>query len=478
MRRGNGVRSDEKQRCPCPIVRNNTQPMRRLLIISYDFPPSSIGIWRTLKFCHYMTEFGWQPYILTVKPAPSSRWDEGPLKELPRGTEIRRTEALERARVAHLLRKAKATLIGGSKREPGRSNQPPAQNANSILRGAMEFLRRWAFIPDERIGWLPFAYAKACTWMREEKFDAVYTTSFPATAHVIGAMLASKFRVPLLSDFRDIWIGNYVFYHPATRFHDRLHRRLERFVVNESACVVSATRQITDDFLQRYLDAPVEKFSTITNGFDDRDFIFPDVVPGKDVFTIAYVGTMYGATSPRWFFEAVSEVMRADPAWREKMRIRFVGSMVEPYRSMIQEHALGDIVTVEDYVAHDKALQIMAEADVLLLIVADVPGSHVMLTQKVFEYAAARRPILGLVPDGAARDFLVELNEGEIAPPDNAPAIATALKKLLKAWDEGGRVTLPENPIIGKYHRRVLTQQLCAELDRIVRKPSRSRRPA
>ncbi|HMX62365.1 MAG TPA: glycosyltransferase [Candidatus Sumerlaeota bacterium] len=449
--------------------------MRRVLIICYDFPPSSIGIWRTLKFCHYMNEFGWHPSILTVKPAPSSRWDDAPLGELPPNTRIRRAGALEPARVSHLLREAKRAILGSPARKEGR--QGPPRNTNSLLRDAMEFLRRWVLIPDERIGWLPFAYAKACRWLREEKFDAVYTTSFPATAHVVGAMLAKKFGVPLLTDFRDIWIGNYVFYHPATKFHARLQRRLEAFAISRASSVVSATSQITDDFLSRYLGEPAEKFTTITNGFDDRDFQFPEVTADADHFTISYVGTMYGATSPQWFFEAVQQVLTENPRWNDKLRIRFVGSMVEPYRSLIRKYRLSHVVRVDDYVAHDEALRIMAEADALLLIVASVPGSHIMLTQKVFEYAAARRPILGLIPDGAARDFLSELNEGCIVPPDETKPIADALRRMLKAWEVAGRERLGANPVLAKYHRRALTERLCAELDRIA-KPTRRRRPS
>ena len=44
---------------------------------------------------------------------------------------------------------------------------------------------------------------------------------------------------------------------------------------------------------------------------------------------------------------------------------------------------------------------------------------------------AARRPIIGLVPDGAARDFLIELNEGPVVHTTDAKAIYRAVRSLL-----------------------------------------------
>lgn len=431
--------------------------MRKLLVISYDFPPSSMGIWRTLKFCRYMGEFGWKPSILTVKPVRSPRWDDAPLRELPPGTRIRRTEALEPARLAHLASRLRGSRPG----TPGSASGAP----NAPLRAVMDVLRRWVFVPDERIGWYPFAVAEGRRWLRREKLDAVYTTSFPNTAHLVGARLAREFNLPLLADFRDIWIGNYVFYTPATPLHDRLHRHLERAVVQTASRVVSATRPITEDFLQRHLDAPCEKFLTITNGFDADDYRLDSCQPDRAHFTITYAGTMYGATSPRWFLAGVRALLEKEPRWRKALRLRFVGSMIEPFRDMIGEFGLGDITRVEGYLAHDAALRAMAEADALLLIVARVPGSHIMLTQKVFEYAAARRPVMGLVPDGAARDFLAEIDEGPILPPDDEAAVTAALRTMLEHWERNGRRSLPDNPRLDRYTRKELTRRLCAELD-------------
>ena len=59
-----------------------------------------------------------------------------------------------------------------------------------------------------------------------------------------------------------------------------------------------------------------------------------------------------------------------------------------------------------------------------------LPGSQVVLTGKIFEYLAAQKPILALVPSGAAADLVLEANAGWVVPPDDIPAIADRLVQV------------------------------------------------
>jgi len=381
------------------------------------------------------------------------------LASLPAGTEIRRTESWDFNRLAWRFSPAARSIEKGRK--------PAAVSAtNKFGRRVLDVARAWALLPDDRMGWIPFATRAGRRWLLEKKFDAVYSTCFPHSAHVVGERLARRSGLPFLADFRDIWIGNYYFYAPATPLHDRIQRAMERRVIERAGSVVSATAPITDDFRARYPQQRGGKFLTITNGYDDEDFAGTPVVDSEH-FTITYAGTMYGSTSPEGFFAAIAALRAGDPELTARLRLRFLGSMIEPYRAMIGAFGLSDITRVEGYLAHDEALRAMAAADALLLIVADQPGSNIMLTQKVFEYVAARRPVIGLVPDGAAKDFLREIGEGPIVPPLDRDAIAAAVRPMLEGFAANGRSTLGHNPMLAKYHRRELTRALCGALDGI-----------
>ena len=439
--------------------------MKNLLIISYDFPPASRGIWRTIKFCRYMGEFGWRPYILTVKPVRTERWDWSPLEQIPADTEIRRTESVDPHRLAYIASEWRGKSKAQDGQKAGRSNPRPTHSA---LRRTMDILRAWVLQPDDRIGWYPFAVQQGKKWLREQEFDAVYSTCFPNTAHLVGERLARYSGLPYIADFRDIWIGNYYFYHPATRWHDHLQRRQERRVVEAANLVISATGPITGDFADRYPDQPAEKFLTITNGFDPIDFEMSAPRPDPDHFTTTYAGTMFGSTSPRNFFRAIARLLDREPRWRDVLRLRFVGTMIEEYQALIGRHGLSQITRIDGYLSHEDALAAMAEADALLLLVAPVKGSHIMLTQKVFEYVAARRPVLGLVPESAARDFLEEIGEGPVVHPDDVDGIEASIRRMLLEWEENGRRELAPNPRLERYHRRNLTERFCRALDVVV----------
>ncbi|MDX2175300.1 MAG: glycosyltransferase [Candidatus Sumerlaeia bacterium] len=438
--------------------------MRRLLMVCYDFPPSAVGIWRTLKFCRYMRENGWMPAILTVRGIRGPLWDEGPLRELPPGTEIRRTGTADAYRLAYIADKYRRRFRPDDIEAPA-DKGAAAKATHPLGRRVMDLLRAWVLVPDDRIGWYPYAVGEGKRWLADGGFDAVYSTSYPHSAHLIGRRLAEHANLPFIADYRDIWIENYQFYKPPTGFHDSLHRRMERNVVRRAFRVVSATEPISEDFRRRYPEENPEKFATITNGFDSRDYRGKEPKPDRQHFTISYVGLMYGQTSPEVFLQGIRLLLDREPRWKKSLRLRFVGSLIEPYEEMIDAFRLRKYTSVESYVPHEWALQAMMDADALLLVVAPVEGSHIMMTQKVFEYVAARRPILALVPEGAVRDFLDLIGEGVVVNPRSAEGVANAVDKMLLTWHVHGRPELPDNRLIRNFERRRLARKLCEMLN-------------
>ena len=61
-----------------------------------------------------------------------------------------------------------------------------------------------------------------------------------------------------------------------------------------------------------------------------------------------------------------------------------------------------------------------------------------MLSGKVFEYLAAERPILAVVPpDGAAAELIRETGAGVVVAPDDIDGIERELTALRDRWREG-----------------------------------------
>src|SRR5687768_5462473 len=69
-----------------------SRPSRRVLMITYHFPPEAAsGAVRVSKFAKYLPEFGWDPYILTVKEKYYGAMSRGQILDMPSPEKVFRT---------------------------------------------------------------------------------------------------------------------------------------------------------------------------------------------------------------------------------------------------------------------------------------------------------------------------------------------------------------------------------------------------
>ncbi len=143
--------------------------MRRVLMIHYNFPPlGGVASVRAAKMARYLEEFGWTPII--VAPA-RGRLSRGPEPRRPRGAGDPHGEPrVGEGRQAHRLRRS------ASERRP----KSPAR----ISQALRTLVHRVLYIPDAQIGWYPFALRAARRAMREERVDALFSSSPPVSAHL------------------------------------------------------------------------------------------------------------------------------------------------------------------------------------------------------------------------------------------------------------------------------------------------------
>jgi glycosyltransferase involved in cell wall biosynthesis len=93
-----------------------------------------------------------------------------------------------------------------------------------------------------------------------------------------------------------------------------------------------------------------------------------------------------------------------------------------------------------EYAPRSESLRLQRDSEALLLLVPDADGrGKGVLSGKVFEYLAAGRPILAVVPpDGAAADLIRETCAGMVVAPDDVDGIRVALEVLHTRFAAGG----------------------------------------
>jgi len=150
------------------------------------------------------------------------------------------------------------------------------------------------------------------------------------------------------------------------------------------------------------------------------------------------------------------------------VQARFLGDFRSSDREWAEERGLGEKLELIPYAPRQASLELQRDSEALLLLIPDAGGrGKGVLSGKVFEYLAAERPILALVPpDGAAADLIRETGAGVVAPPDDVEAIKAALAELHERFANGG-LTATEIPEETRYRlsRRARAEEL-AELVR------------
>jgi glycosyltransferase involved in cell wall biosynthesis len=411
--------------------------MKKAMLIAYHFPPlGGGGVFRTLKFTKYLPEFGYQPYVLTVKNPMYREKDLTLVNEIPAKAKIHRTFSFE-----HRILRA-----------------PRLLNINL----------KWLYMPDQNVGWLPFGVSAGTRIVRKENIDLIYATSPIWTSLLIGLFIKKKTKKPLVVDFRDPWTDNFSIIYP-TKFHERLDRKMERMVLTQADYVTVATDSIKDNLIRKYpfISSRIE---TITNGFDPADFNGLEIKKKSGKFTITYVGSIYDLLTAKPFLTALKEFIEEKKEFKEKVEADFVGNCGKETPQLVRELGLEENVRFVGYVPHRKSLEFMVNSQALLLLIT-LEGSkgEGILTVKLFEYLATRKPIIALAPEnGLAANVIKSLNAGIVISPRNVQLIKKAIASYYDQWAEGklsAATDVPSN--IEHYSRKVLTGKLAHIFDKL-----------
>lgn len=407
--------------------------MPGLLVLAYYFPPwGGAGVQRTLKYVKYLPQFGWQPQVVTARSRVQAVSDPSLSLELPAGLPVHATPAL-------MLPKALPWRV-------------------------RNWLARWLLVSDQEAGWASFAQRQAAELIRRRQVQAVYTTSTPYTAHLVGLRLKQRFGLPWIADFRDPWVGNATL-RPPTPWHRGRIEGWERQVVTAADRVTVVSEPMAQAFRAAYPQLEPQRFLTLPNGYDPEDFAQAQPLGRQpDRLGIVYSGSFYGQRTSQPFLQALHNVLARGAIPRTAVQVRLVGNVGQATAEQVQALELADVVAMTGYVAHHQSVGYVLGADVLLLVIAPGPGSEGVLTGKIFEYLAAHRPILALTPPSAAADLIQESRAGVVIDPDDGPAIERQLIAWFDQWRRGVLGCTSDPAVIERFDRRRLTETLAEAL--------------
>ena len=428
----------------------------RLLVITYYWPPSGgAGVQRCLKWVKYLPTLGVEPTVLTVEADQATYpvRDESLLHDVPPGVRVIRTATLE--------------PFGSYQRLTGRA-VPHGGFANEGTPGfgqkAMRFVRGNLFIPDPRRGWNRYALAAVEQLLaRGETFDAVLTSSPPHSTQLIGLELQRRHHLRWLADLRDPWTDIYyakdLHRTPAAAWLDA---RYESQVLR-GADVVLVTSPETERLFRRKLpDLEKGKIVVLPNGYDTADFQAVSAPP-PDCLRLTHTGTLTALYRIDNLLRAVAECGRQLPA--VPLQLRFVGQVDAGVREQVAAAGLADTTEFLPFVPHQESVAYLLSSSALLLAIPDVELNKGILPGKVFEYLAARKPVLCVAPAGSDADHILrEAGAGQALPYDDYELMLSTLLALTRRWQRSPDLDLPAGPVVAQYARQAQAAQLAGLL--------------
>ena len=413
----------------------------KALIITYYWPPAGgSGVQRWLKFVKYLQDFGIEPIVYTVDNANYPKEDDSLISEIPKNITVLKNPIFEPTDVFFWKQK------GVKKKDV----------ANSTNNSLLSFIRGNFFIPDPKIFWVKSSVKFLQNYLKDHPIDVIISTGPPHSMHLIAQKISKKNNIKWIADFRDPWTDLY--YNNEFKqltFAKEKNKRLEKSVLKQADCILTVSNSLKKDFLKTAKNVVV-----ITNGFDSEVLLDQQVVLDSK-FTISYIGLLPKQSNPVVFFKVLKKLCDANQEFKNDVQLLFVGDISSEVRNEIQKNNLTDITEVKGYVSHSEAIEYQKKAQVLLLLIPNIPKSAGILTGKLFEYLTAKRPILAMGPEnGDLAEILQSTNAGVVIDHQNEAKLSIEISRLYQQFKEG-KLSVNSNNL-AQFHRKNLTQQLAS----------------
>lgn len=404
--------------------------MKRLLVISRHFSPSqSVGSLRPLRLVRRISEFGWEPYVLTAPARCQEPVDPSAHRSAPPGVVVRTVPCWSVWRHEAYWPKF------------------PIRWRHLVPLMGRAFARlTYPFLPmDVEYPWMHACSGVGVSMVRQYKIDLIWSTAPTLSTLCVARRIWQRTGVPYVADFRDVdYVANGA--NLPTRY--RWNSQIERAVLRDAAGVTYTAPSQAEVLARKHSFVAGMPQCLLYNWFDASEAA---ACPPRrfDGPTILYGGILHGGTRRvDGFFEALAMLRQRGQSPQQP--VRFVLHGRDHHREFlaraIGRSGIADLVQIKPPLPRAEFLSCCRGADVLLLVVGHDAGSdqHAgAIPGKLYDYFSACRPILVVGPRNCAAAGMVRrLNRGLSAADDAPEEIADAIERLLSGRGASGELDL------------------------------------
>lgn len=383
--------------------------MKKVLFIAYDFPPCEHigGALRSEKFVQYLPEFGWKPIVVSLKASQN--------------------EGLE----------------------------------PDIIRfpSTLPYSKPYNFNP---YGWAWNLYRNKDKLLKDRDIRIIYVSCPPFPPAVTASLYKKKSNIPLVIDFRDAWILNPL---PDKNLAGKIIKQkffpyIEKKILCESDIFITNTPSMLNAYSAHYPELK-NKIKLIPNGFDEADFIVKKQTLRNQKMTLLHCGR-FGASGrdPSILFHGLKKLKEQGC----RITLHLLGEDNFSISELVKSFKLQSIVRVTGPAPHDKAINKMHDADVLVVYQNESQKTEISaIAGKTYEYLRIGKPILAIAPPGDNLNIIKQYAlRYETVSNYSVDEIIKAISNL---YDEWNKESWHSGPIINKdfincYNRRFLSEKL------------------
>jgi len=418
-----------------------------MLMICYYWPPAGgPGSLRAVKFARYLPQFGWEPVILTVQKGEFPYNDPSLEKDLSVKTRVYRTKSWE---PFFLYKK-----MTHKKKDDRLPVGLLTLKKHNIREKITAWIRANIFVPDARIGWIPFAVNEGLKIIKKEKIDLVLTSSPPHSLQLIGLILKKISRLPWIADLRDPW--THIRYYQFIKRNvciSKIDQLIEKKVLREADHVTTVSPSLVSAFKSKENMFNNNKISLLPHGYDENDF--RQVKRNQPIkFQITHTGNLLEHQNPKILWQSLKQILQQIPDFKDNLLIRFIGRTHPSILESIHYYGLTAFFQSQSFLPHNLIIQEIVDSSLLLVVIPEIEDNKGIITTKLLEYLGSRNPILIIGPqDGDVAKIISNISNSRICEYQNIDRCMEFIQKMYTAWKKKKLPILKQqkNPDYSRY---------------------------
>ena len=379
--------------------------MKNILFLAYHFPPvGGAPVQRSLHFVRYLLDEGYRSVVISGPDKSMDRYtpeDQHLVNKIPKNTPVYK--------------------VGN--REPLRK------------KGFSRKLQNFLFLPTPfEKWWIPAATELGDQAFKKYNADLIYASMSPFESAVVASSLSQKLGIPWVADLRDPWTEAYwETQMPKTARSKKKNLKFEEDVLNTASQITTVGKGI-QKLIQKKTTQPV---SVIYNGYRDHNNEFLT----SEYFEIVHLGNLGSMQSCHELIEAVTLLPKAK---KDKLRLVFIGTLADEYKATLD--IIPDInVEYVDFLPYSEMMFRARSASMLFLPRLNSSYSKSLISAKLFDYLALRRPILAIADKGSdIEDILQHTGNGQSFLPEEIKAISAYISSIMNTKISQFDTLLPE----------------------------------